>query len=117
MREFALRPGRAEIEMPVDLRTGGDSFACTSKNLGIGGLCVATDRSFQVGERLAVRFTLPDRDHSISASVEVRWIGEAQGRAPGIGLRFVNLPVAAVVAIQTFLGNLDGELSPLGRST
>ena len=117
MRNFAWRSGRADVEMRVDLKTAGDSFPGTLKSIGVGGLFVATDGSFHVGERLAVRFTLSELDHSISVSAEVRWIREGQGRASGMGLRFVRLPLVSAVAIQEFLRKLDEDLTPSWPST
>jgi uncharacterized protein (TIGR02266 family) len=107
MREFAYRPGRAEIEMPVDLRIDDDSFVGLSGNIGVGGLFVTTNRPCQVGERVDLRFVLPERDRPISVAAEVRWTREERtldgdGRA-SMGLRFVDLPVGAFISIQEFL--------------
>jgi uncharacterized protein (TIGR02266 family) len=107
-REFAYRPGRADIAMPVDLKIDDDSFVAMSTNLGVGGLFVTTNRPCQVGDRLALRFALPDRDRPISVAAEVRWTRQerspnSEGHASGMGLRFVDLPVGAFISIQELL--------------
>ena len=117
MRSFAWRSGRADIETPVDLTTDEESFTGTSKSIGVGGLFVVTDRSLQVGEHLAVRFTLPSQGQSILVKAEVRWVREAHGRASGVGLRFVTPPLASVAAIQDCLRRLDEDLTPSWPST
>jgi uncharacterized protein (TIGR02266 family) len=118
MREFDWRSGRAEIEMAVGLEAGGASTSGTSKNIGIGGLFVTTDRSFQVGDRLTVQFSLPDPAQSVSVGAEVRWIRAAQdqvGSSPvtsGVGLRFIKLPIVSAIYIQEFLRRQDDDLTP-----
>ncbi len=120
MREFAWRSGRAEIELSVDLEAGGASFAGRSKNIGIGGLFVVTDRSLQVGDRVTVQFSLPDPAQSVSVGAEVRWIreappGSADDASPvasGVGLRFLKLPIVSAIYIQEFLRRQDDDLTP-----
>jgi len=115
-REFAYRPGRADIVMPVDLKIDDDSFVAVSANLGVGGLCVKTNRPCRVGDRLDLRFALPDRDRPISVAAEVRWTRQerspnSEGQTSGMGLRFVNLPVGAFILIQELLRS-QGEDAP-----
>ncbi len=112
MREFAWRSGRAEVELAVDLEASGASFVGTSKNIGIGGLFVATDRSFQVGDRLNVQFSLPDPAQSVSVGAEVRWIQTGAAGPSGVGLRFLKLPIVSAIYIQEFLRRQDDDLTP-----
>jgi uncharacterized protein (TIGR02266 family) len=112
MRDFGFRSGRADIEMSVQMKTAADSFIGTSKNIGVGGLYVATERSFQVGDRLAVEFSLPELDRVVSVDAEVRWIRAAPAGAPGIGLRFIRLPIVSAIAIQEYVRRQDDDLTP-----
>lgn len=107
MREFASRFGRAPVEMPVTLKTQGASFPATSANIGMGGLFVKTERPFPVGARVALDLNLPDQVQAISVDGEVRWILEKDGRQAGMGLRFVDPPVNATVAIYGLLKGLE----------
>lgn len=109
-REFAGRAGRAEVNIPVHLKTDAESFFGVSKNIGMGGLFVATNRRCQVGDRLAVTFTLPEQSYTWAVGVEVRWIGDSLTGPSGIGVRFVNPPVMATVAIHEFLREREAGL-------
>ncbi len=62
----------------------------------------------QVGTRLAIKLQLPQHDRPISVGAEVRWTRSGEPtpedpRSPGMGLRFVNLPVVALIAIHELL--------------
>src|SRR5579863_4138890 len=112
MREFTFRSGRAEVEMPVQMKTDAESFVGTSRNIGVGGLFVSTERSFQVGDRLTIEFALPELDRLVSVGAEVRWIREAALGAGGVGLRFVRLPIVSAIAIQEYVRRQDDDLTP-----
>lgn len=117
MREFAYRPGRADLEMRVDLRIDDDSFVGVSGNIGAGGLFVMTDQPCQAGQRVALEFALPERDRPIAVAAEVRWTrqersADGAGRSSGMGLRFVDLPVGAFILIQDFLRSQDEDARP-----
>jgi uncharacterized protein (TIGR02266 family) len=92
----------------VDLRSGQESHPAMTKNIGAGGLFVATDRLRRVGERVELTFTLPGSALPLSVESEVRWIRPAPppdraGREAGMGVRFVGLPHEARDVIETFL--------------
>jgi uncharacterized protein (TIGR02266 family) len=106
---FAFRKGRAPVEVPVDLELSGQSFVATSANVGVGGLFVATDRRFHIGDQVNLRFTLPGQAQPIAVTGEVQWLYGHQGRAMGMGLRFIDLPVAAATAIEEYLRQADPQ--------
>ena len=107
MREFASRFGRAEVEVSVTVTTQGESFPARSANIGMGGLFVRTERPFPVGARVGLDLTLPDQVQAISVDGEVRWVLEKDGQTAGMGLRFVDPPVNATVAIYGLLKGLE----------
>jgi uncharacterized protein (TIGR02266 family) len=109
MREFADRPARAPLEMHVDLKTGNESFAATTKNLGVGGLFVATDRQLRVGDQLTVELSLPGHVRPIPVGAEVRWIQMADDRPFGFGLRFLRPSLGLTVAIHGLLQNMTAS--------
>ena|SRR5204863_9160689 len=108
MADFMRRSGRVDLELPVDLRTNEGSIAASTKNIGRGGVFVATERPHRVGERLALTFTLPGSTDPISVQSEVRWTRESASseegdRVAGMGLRFVHPAIFASASIEEFL--------------
>jgi uncharacterized protein (TIGR02266 family) len=108
---FEFRRGRAPVEIPVDIDLLGESFVATSVNIGLGGLFVTTDRRFHIGDRFNLRFTLPGEAQPIGVAAEVQWLYGHQGRALGVGVRFIGLSTVAAVAIQEFLRQFDDDLT------
>lgn len=103
--------------MRVELKADDDSFVGMTGNIGVGGLFVTTDRPCQVGERLALKLPLPNRDRPLSVAAEVRWTREQsslsdQRSVLGMGLRFVDLPVGAFISIQELLRARDEDMTP-----
>lgn len=111
-REFASRPGRASVALPIALRSGQQSFVGTSNNIGIGGIFVVTDRPSSVGDRFTLEFTLPAHIHPTSIDAEVRWIRRADEGPSGFGMRFVNPSIGAMVALYDLLRRIDEDKTP-----
>jgi uncharacterized protein (TIGR02266 family) len=112
MQEFAQRFGRTDLEVNVDLEGDDDTSSGTTKNIGTGGMFVATDKLRPVGARVALRLAIPGAAEAISVEGEVRWIREQPSaanpdRSAGMGLRFVNVPFEAAAAIQSFLNERE----------
>jgi uncharacterized protein (TIGR02266 family) len=96
--------------MQVELTVDDDSFVGVTGNIGVGGLFVTTDRACRVGERIALKLPLPNRDRPISVAAEVRWTRQ-ESSTLGVGLQFVDLPVGAFISIQELLRAKDEELT------
>jgi uncharacterized protein (TIGR02266 family) len=112
-REFASRPGRASVEIQIILRSAGESFVGTSNNIGVGGLFVRAERPLLVGNRFVLEFTLPDHLHPTSVEAEVRWTRQADDQPSGVGMRFVNPSIGAMVALYDLLRRIgENRLSP-----
>jgi uncharacterized protein (TIGR02266 family) len=108
MQDVLRRSGRSDLEVEVALQSPDGSYDAVTKNIGAGGLFVATDRLRRVGERLGLTFTLPGVPAPLSIESEVRWIRprtapERPERAQGMGVRFVGLSVEALETIEQFL--------------
>lgn len=110
-RGFAYRSGRAEVEIAIDCEMRGESFVATSMNIGLGGLFVVTDRRLEVGDRINLRFQLPDQPRPIAVTAEVKWLRRDQGRTLGVGLRFIGVTILAAAAIQELLCKREDDLS------
>jgi|tagenome__1003787_1003787.scaffolds.fasta_scaffold20315988_1 Tfp pilus assembly protein PilZ len=95
------RANRARVEVPVQLHAGTVSCSGVTKNLGPGGIFVATTRLLRVGDR--VKVTLKAHQFGaapVEALAEVRWcrLSKELDDAPaGVGLRFIDTPVRAAI--------------------
>ncbi len=108
MRDFAWRSGRADVDLAVELATESARFPAACMNIGTGGAFVATDRLCDVGTHLSIKLQLPQQVNPISVGAEVRWTrggdpAAPPARRPGMGLRFINPPVGAVILIHELL--------------
>ncbi len=92
------RATRVDVEVPVRFRTRRGSGTGVARNIGAGGLFVATLRAVPVGDRVVVRATIPGDSAPVEFLAEVRWsraFQELDDRPAGLGLRFVDTPVRA----------------------
>lgn len=117
VRQASYRPARIEVEVPVRVASDVGASIATMKDLGPGGVFLAMDGRHLVGERVGLTFTLPDQEHSISVAAEVRWVQHGGHTGPGVGVRFIRLPLEATIAIQEFRRRHDEDLTPSWPST
>jgi uncharacterized protein (TIGR02266 family) len=98
----------ADLDVEVGLHTDTNFYTGLSQDISAGGVFIATNRIRPVGERMILKFSLPDHPTPIVARAEVRWTRDAnpgdQGDSPpGMGLRFIGLSPEAQAAISRFL--------------
>lgn len=94
------RAKRVGLEVPVHLHEGSASCTGVAKNIGPGGVFVATVRMLGVGLRVTVTLELPGDGAPIAALAEVRWCRpfvELNDLPAGVGLRFIDTPLRAAV--------------------
>ena len=94
------RANRVRLDAPVQLRGGGASWAGVAKDIGPGGVFVATVRFLGVGERVTLTLEMPIDAEPIQALAEVRWcrpFTELHDLPAGVGLRFVDTPMRAAI--------------------
>jgi uncharacterized protein (TIGR02266 family) len=94
------RANRVGLEVPVRLRTGGASCAGVTKNIGSGGVFVATVRSLRVGDRVTVTLEMQGDAAPVEALAEVRWcrpLEDLDDQPAGVGLRFIDTPLRAAM--------------------
>jgi uncharacterized protein (TIGR02266 family) len=94
------RANRVELEVPVQLRV--DRAACVgiTKNIGPGGVFVATVRLLRVGERVTVMLKMKGDAEPVEALAEVRWcrpLEDLDDLPAGVGLRFIDTPLRAAI--------------------
>jgi uncharacterized protein (TIGR02266 family) len=102
---------RIELEVEVGMETDHNFYTGLTQDISSGGLFVATGISYNVGDRMVVRFTLPGRAEPIVADAEVRWLRDTRymrtDSPEGVGLRFVSLTPEARKSIEAFLERRD----------
>ncbi len=86
------RANRVPLEVPVQLHTGRASCSGITKNIGPGGVFVATTRLLSPGDRVTVTLKTKFGEVPVEALAEVRWC-----RKSGVGLRFIDTPVRAAI--------------------
>jgi uncharacterized protein (TIGR02266 family) len=98
---------RAELQVDVSLTSGQHVHSGRIRDIGVGGLFVATEDILLVGEQIKLTFALPGVD-PFDAIAEVRWVRAPWATVesslpPGMGLRFLRIPPHAQEVIQAFL--------------
>ena len=94
------RANRARLEVPVQLHTGTAYCSGTTRNIGPGGVFVATTRLLRAGDRVTVALKVNFDSRPIEALAEVRWCRFSEGldaEPAGVGLRFVDTPARAAI--------------------
>jgi uncharacterized protein (TIGR02266 family) len=100
------RAARYSVDLDVTMSSDHNFYAGFAENISSGGLFVATYVKRPRGDRMEIVLNLPGMPEPIRAVGEVRWLrdfSEQSNVPPGLGVRFVELPEAAAVAIETFL--------------
>jgi uncharacterized protein (TIGR02266 family) len=94
------RANRARLDVPVQLQERGASYAGLAKDIGPGGVFVATVRALRVGDRVTVTLRTKSDAGPIEALAEVRWCRpfvELNDLPAGVGLRFIDTPLRAAI--------------------
>jgi uncharacterized protein (TIGR02266 family) len=94
------RANRFRLDVPVQLRERGAAYTGLAKNIGPGGVFVATVRALGVGDRVTVAVKTKGDVAPIEALAEVRWCRpfvELNDLPAGVGLQFVDTPLRAAV--------------------
>lgn len=108
----ARRSGRCDLQVPIQIEDKADPQIALTENIGTGGLFIATSSPRRVGERVSLKFRLPNAPGLISVYGEVRWVRTSavlaiRDGALGMGVRFTKLPLAVAATIQEFLRGRD----------
>lgn len=87
------RDPRTLIKIKIDYKTKGAYLYSYSKDLSEGGIFIQTKKPLKVGERVKLKFILPELLEKIETWGEVAWVNEAgtEGLTEGMGVRFVDL--------------------------
>lgn len=92
---------RVALEVEVTLTSDSQFFAGLSGDVSEGGIFVQTYRSYAVGSRVLLAFSLPTGE--IRTEGVICWVRpSAEGTLPGVGIGFENLPAAERRSIEAF---------------
>jgi uncharacterized protein (TIGR02266 family) len=94
------RARRLPLDVPVHLQEGNASCLGVARDLGPGGVFVATVRMLGVGSRVTLTLKVLGDRAPVTALAEVRWCRpsvELNNLPSGVGLRFIDTPVRAAI--------------------
>jgi len=108
MEEFAARDVRCDLQMPVQIAWADDSKMALTENISAGGLFAATSSPGLVGDRVVLKFRLPDVHRWLVAEAEVRWVrvkpaAEVRHGAKGMGIMFTSVSLAVATRLREFI--------------
>ena len=102
------RQRRIHLRVPVVVGVDGEQVIAETRNIGLGGVFVATRELPPAGQRVSLHLALPDWDESHILSGEVRWLRGSDdtphpAEGPGMGVRFVRLSLYVAAALDNFV--------------
>jgi uncharacterized protein (TIGR02266 family) len=105
---FVARQGRIDLRVSVVFGLGGEQVTAETRNVGLGGVFVATLEPPSVGQRVSLHLSLPDWDESLVVAGEVRWVRGADDNRdpegiPGMGVKFVKPSLYVAAALDNFV--------------
>ena len=100
---------RVKLVVEVGLNTEHKFWNGLTENISEGGLFVATESPFNIGDELMVNLKLSGRKGAQAVKCAVRWLREeAEGGMPaGMGLSFVDLSMDQASSIGLYIKTRD----------
>lgn len=87
------RSDRAELIVRVDYSTIDELFSEFTRDINEGGLFIETEKPRPPGTEVSLYFNLPGSDRTVKTSgTVVRVCDGSDGRTPGMGIEFEQLP-------------------------
>ena len=110
------RAARIPIDVEIDIHSESNFFTGFAANISSGGLFVATHTPAKIGERVVVKFSLPNHPEAMEAEGMVRWIRDFNPLHPdihpGMGLQFVDLSPDVQRETERFLDEREPLFHP-----
>ncbi len=97
--------GRREFEVKVDFFSANTFFTGFTENISEGGLFIATEAPFEIGDELDVTLSVMNRE-ATNYKVVVRWIrppGAIGGLPAGMGVQFKHIEEVEREKLQAFI--------------
>lgn len=99
------RAARFDCAIAVDFTHEGRTHHGMTRNMGQGGMFIATDVMMPLGSIILLRFQVPTLRDAIEVRAEVRWSLEGQG----MGVQFDGLRAREVWALNRFFKMVTPE--------
>jgi type IV pilus assembly protein PilZ len=98
---------RVPVEVDVDFWSESNFYKGFVENISEGGLFVVTWEPKKIGEKVTLKFRLPDSTETIECAGEVRWVRvlnpDTPDVSPGLGVRFVNMSPTQQRRVEEFI--------------
>lgn len=104
------RDPRTLIKIKIDYESEGAYLYSYSKDLSEGGIFIQTSNPLKVGERIKLKFILPELLEKVETWGEVAWVNEgggAEGVSEGMGVRFVELESEKAKLIEEVIHKIE----------
>jgi uncharacterized protein (TIGR02266 family) len=105
------RNRRIEMEVEIGMESDHNFYTGLTRDISSGGIFVATGVTYEVGDKVHIRFSLPGRADPIDVEAQVRWVRDPRtvrtDGPEGMGLKFLDLTPEARAAIAEFLDQRD----------
>jgi|GEM_PF-1392599 len=103
------RPGRrVDLHYRLVDAERDTRVAAVTSNIGVGGAFILTDTPPALGTLLAIDINVPTADNLIHVTGEVRWTSEEEEEDAGMGVKFLNLDVEALLELSEYFASLTG---------
>lgn len=110
------RSHRFPCSFEVQLTANGSSIDCTSEDISLGGMFVATGRPFSRGDELFLTFFLPGCEVPLEVRGVAAWVNSRDVKSslpPGVGVEFLEItgsgmPLLRASELKSFIASVAG---------
>lgn len=96
---------RIDVELLVDYNSGGNYLFDFCKDLGAGGIFIASEQPKEAGEDIELTFTIPDSKETLKLNGKVMWSQKpsASQSNPGMGVQFTDYDTEDRKSLESFV--------------
>lgn len=96
---------RIPVELLVDYNSDGNYLFDFCKDLGAGGIFIASTKPKEVGEVIELTFTLPDSKETLKLKGKVMWSQKPSNKDSnsGMGVQFTDYNPEARLSLEDFV--------------
>lgn len=101
---------QADPQAEPDTGGAGGIHQAVTRNIGVGGAYILTPDPEPIGARLEVELIVPTSEQPIAVAAEVRWFihPEKDADGAGMGVKFLDIDVEALVRLSEYFASLTG---------